>query len=75
MFFPVVVVILMLIIALGIVTLIIVVNLRSDGMAALRKLPGYKPHLLYGNALEMHGEAIRWLVLNQIYTELVVDKL
>lgn len=43
--------ILLVIIVLTIGTLMVITN-----RAILRKLPGYKPHLLYGNALEMERE-------------------
>ena len=49
-------VVFLLIIALAIITLVISVKLGSVHVTVLRKLPGYKPHLLYGNALEMARE-------------------
>ena len=52
-FFLITVVMVLVILALAIVTLVISLKIRSGDVAVLRKLPGYKPHLLYGNALEM----------------------
>ena len=47
-------VILLVIIVLAIGTLMVITN--RGNAAILRKLPGCKPHLLYGNALEMERE-------------------
>ncbi|KAJ7382903.1 Cytochrome P450 4V2 [Desmophyllum pertusum] len=46
--------ILLLMFLLAIATLVII-SKRGD-VVLLKKLPGYKPHLLYGNALEMARE-------------------
>ena len=56
MFYAIAFLILLVIFSLAITTLVIFVKLRSGDVAVLRKLPGYKPHLLYGNALEIARE-------------------
>jgi len=53
-FFVITLVILLVIIALGIATLVVIT--KHGDVACLKRLPGYKPHLLYGNALEMARE-------------------
>lgn len=53
-FLVIALVILLVIIALGIATLVIIT--KHGDVDVLKRLPGYKPHLLYGNALEMARE-------------------
>jgi len=56
MFYAIAFLILLVIFSLAIATLVIFVKLRSGDVAVLRKLPGYKPHLLYGNTLKIARE-------------------
>ncbi|KAL9961255.1 hypothetical protein ACROYT_G030164 [Oculina patagonica] len=46
--------ILLIVVVIGIGILIVITN--RGNVVLLKRLPGYKPHLLYGNALEMARE-------------------
>lgn len=53
-FIVIALVILLVIIVLGIGILVVITN--RGNVVVLKRLPGYKPHLLYGNALEIARE-------------------
>lgn len=53
-FIVIALVILLVIVVLGIGTLVVITN--RGNVLVLKKLPGYKPHMMYGNALEMARE-------------------